>query len=94
MSGYSAENPEHKIYVHQMINDCNGVDSSSLARSFLLQHLRQAEKIDEKKFASTSGSVKAGDTVPGSMSKLRGNPTSIKIDLINKRSVDQFQRLN
>ena len=37
---------------------------------------------------------KAGDTVPGSMSKLRGNPTSIKIDLINKRSVDQFQRLN
>ena len=37
---------------------------------------------------------KANDTVPGSMSKLRGNPTSIKIDLINKRSVDQFQRLN
>ena len=37
---------------------------------------------------------KAGDTVPGSMSKLRGNPTVVKIDLINKRSVDQFQRLN
>ena len=37
---------------------------------------------------------KAGDTVPGSMSKLRGNPTMTKIDLINKRSVDQFQRLN
>ena len=36
----------------------------------------------------------AGDTVPGSMSKLRGNPTVVKIDLINKRSVDQFQRLN
>ena len=37
---------------------------------------------------------KAGDTVPESMSKLRGNPTVVKIDLINKRSVDQFQRLN
>ena len=26
---------------------------------------------------------KAGDTVPGNMSKLRGNPTTVKIDLIN-----------
>ena len=51
-------------------------------------------KNKDRWFASTSSSAKAGDTVPESMSKLRGNPTSIKIDLINKRSVDQFQILN
>ena len=63
---------------------------------FLLQDLRQAEKIDEKKevIRVNQRQCKAGDTVPGSMSKPRGIPTIVKIDLINKRSVDQFQRLN
>ncbi len=60
----------------------------------LLQNLRQAEDNDEKEVRVNQRQCKAGDTVPGSMSKLRGNPTVVKIDLINKRSVDQFQRLN
>lgn len=53
------------------------------------------KRIDEKRnIRVNQRQCKAGDTVLGSMSKLRGNPTIIKIDLINKRSVDQFQRLN
>ena len=61
----------------------------------LLQSLKRAEASDENlKSRVNQWQCKTGDTVPGSMSKLRGNPTVVKIDLINKRSVDQFQRLN
>ena len=60
----------------------------------LLQNLRQAERNDEKEVRINQRQCKIDDTVPGSMSKLRGNPTSVKINLKYKRSVNQFQILN
>ena len=71
------------------------IGSSLIMLHPLLQGLRQAEHSDEEEVRINQWQCKAGDTVPGSMSELRGNPTiNIKIDLINKRPVDQFQRLN
>ena len=66
----------------------------SMPNITLLQRLKQAEHDDEKEGRVNQRQCKAGDTGPGSMSKPRGNPRVVKIDLINKRSVDQFQRLN
>lgn len=67
---------------------------SSFQKATLLQSLRQAEHDDEKGARTNQRQCKAGDTVPGSMSRPRGNPTVVKIYLINKRPLDPFQRLN
>ena len=68
---------------------------SSITRTFFSKISDKLRRLMKKCMIRVNQrQCKAGDTVPGSMSKPRGNPTVVKIDLINKRSVDQFQRLN
>ena len=68
--------------------------TSYVVESFFSNISDKLRNFDEKGVRVNQRQCKAGDTVPGSMSKPRGIPTIVKIDLINKRSVDQFQRLN